>query len=217
MSSRITILDQRSKILFLVFMIWTIIGVGFLRDDNRVLDSSCSTKSDPIYNLAFKIIVFHVALIAFYFLPCNSLLLTCILPNSIASGLSRVATKPMIDKLGSMPMTEGMFGDDPDEATCAICLGDYGPQETIRFLPCQHHFHLECVDQWLLTDKGCPLCKHDIDKPMENERRTHGINLLQIASIARHGEEGASSSTYNGNTGSNVTAAAVDGFRVVIV
>lgn len=51
-------------------------------------------------------------------------------------------------------MTEGMFGGDLEEATCAICLGDYRTDETIRFLPCQHHFHLECVDQWLITDKS---------------------------------------------------------------
>lgn len=60
----------------------------------------------------------------------------------------------MIDSLGSMLMTEGMFGGDLEEATCAICLGDYRTDETIRFLPCQHHFHLECVDQWLMTDKS---------------------------------------------------------------
>ncbi|KAF9365655.1 hypothetical protein BGX34_009086 [Mortierella sp. NVP85] len=69
-----------------------------------------------------------------------------------------------------MPMTEGMFGGDPEEAICAICLGDYSLNEIIRFLPCQHHFHLDCVDQWLLTDKSCPLCKHDIDKPIKLER-----------------------------------------------
>lgn len=60
----------------------------------------------------------------------------------------------MIDKLGSTSMVEGMFGGDAEEATCAICLGDYKPGETIRFLPCQHHFHRECVDQWLATDKS---------------------------------------------------------------
>lgn len=81
-------------------------------------------------------------------------MLTRVLPNSVTSGMTRTATKPMIDNLGSMPMTEGMFGGDPEEATCAICLGDYRTDETIRFLPCQHHFHLECVDQWLMTDKS---------------------------------------------------------------
>jgi len=77
-------------------------------------------------------------------------------------------------------MTEGLFGTDPEEATCAICLGDYAVDETIRFLPCQHHFHQECVDQWLLTDKSCPLCKHDIDKPLEAERAAQVNSRIQL-------------------------------------
>ncbi|KAF9969491.1 hypothetical protein BGZ73_008138, partial [Actinomortierella ambigua] len=126
-------------------------------------------SEDPVYSLSFKIIIFHLAMIGFYFLPCSSLFLQRILPASVSSELSRTATKPMIELLDSRPMTEGMFGEDPEEATCAICLGDYQAKEPIRFLPCQHHFHQECVDQWLLTDKSCPLCKHDIDRPMLTE------------------------------------------------
>ncbi|KAF9930314.1 hypothetical protein FBU30_000660 [Linnemannia zychae] len=80
--------------------------------------------------LAFKIVVIHTSIIGFYFLPCNSILLTQVLPTSISSGLTRTATKPMIDKLGSTPMVEGMFGGDTEEATCAICLGDYKPNES---------------------------------------------------------------------------------------
>ncbi|KAG0338722.1 hypothetical protein BG004_007104 [Podila humilis] len=135
MSTRMTLVDQRSKVLMLVFMLWTIIGVGFLGADGSSQDSSCVASDDPVYNLAFKVIVFHVSMIGLYFLPCGSYILSRVLPNSISSGMTRTATKPMIDNLGSMPMTAGMFGGDPEEATCAICLGDYRPEETIRFLP----------------------------------------------------------------------------------
>ncbi|KAK3814093.1 MAG: hypothetical protein J3Q66DRAFT_402671 [Benniella sp.] len=170
-SNRVTSMDQRSKVLLLVFMIWTIIGVGILGADSNSRDPTCGLPmSDPVYALSFKIIVFHVWLIGLYFMPCSTFVVTHTLQPSITTSLSRTATKPMIDKLGSMPMTEGMFGGDPEEAICAICLGDYSLNEIIRFLPCQHHFHLDCVDQWLLTDKSCPLCKHDIDKPVKLER-----------------------------------------------
>ncbi|KAF8937262.1 hypothetical protein BGZ47_009119 [Haplosporangium gracile] len=153
-SSRTNVMDQRARIMLLVFMIWTVIGVGFLGSDSSSSQDPCSTTNDLIYSLSFKIIIFHVSVIGFYFLPCNSLLLARVFPNPASSGMTRTATKPMIDKLGSTPMVEGMFGGDAEEATCAICLGDYKPDEIIRFLPCQHHFHLECVDQWLATDKS---------------------------------------------------------------
>ncbi|KAG0222171.1 hypothetical protein BGW42_006814 [Actinomortierella wolfii] len=150
-SSRLAFLDQRSRVLMIVFMIWTVLGVGFLSGNGR---STCPRSEDPVYGLSFRIIVFHLSMISFYFLPCSSLALQRILPVSVSSELSRTATKPMLESLDSRPMVVGMFGEDPEEATCAICLGDYQPKEPIRFLPCQHHFHLECVDQWLLTDKS---------------------------------------------------------------
>ncbi|KAF9148302.1 hypothetical protein BG015_009978 [Linnemannia schmuckeri] len=227
-SSRTNAMEQRTRIMLLVFMIWTVIGVGFLGSDSSSSQDPCSTTNDPIYSLSFKIIIFHVSVIGFYFLPCSSLLLTRVLPISMPSGLTRTATKLMIDKLGSTPMVEGMFGGDAEEATCAICLGDYKPNETIRFLPCQHHFHLECVDQWLATDKSCPLCKHDIDKPLDihNSRRnatahtssnTHINNSNNNASEehTHHNNAGPSHSNNNSSTSGNNVG--MDGFQVIVV
>ncbi|KAF9986989.1 hypothetical protein BGZ75_001174 [Mortierella antarctica] len=215
MSSRIAMLDQRSRILLLVCMIWTVIGVGFLGKASNTQESTCGSANDPVYSLAFKIIIFHASLIGFYFLPCSSFMLTQLLPASISSGMNRMATKPMIAKLGSVHMTEGMFGDDPEEATCAICLGDYRPDETIRLLPCQHHFHLECVDQWLLTDKSCPLCKHDIDKPLENERTMHASKRFQVIDTTRRDSEGNINGTTT--TGGGTTTTHVNGIQIIVL
>eukprot|EP00170_Pyropia_yezoensis_P006790 contig_27666_g6812 len=59
--------------------------------------------------------------------------------------------------------TSGAAEEEEDEATCVICLCEYVTGELVTFLPCRHHFHKKCIDEWLATDKSCPLCKQDID------------------------------------------------------
>ena len=47
--------------------------------------------------------------------------------------------------------------------SCAVCLGDYEDGEMIRQLPdCHHHFHMECIDQWLATHTTCPMCRRSL-------------------------------------------------------
>lgn len=46
---------------------------------------------------------------------------------------------------------------------CTICLSEFEEEEDVRRLPCMHLFHIECVDQWLATNKRCPICRVDIE------------------------------------------------------
>eukprot|EP01080_Neovahlkampfia_damariscottae_P004785 gene4785-8371_t len=41
---------------------------------------------------------------------------------------------------------------------CSICLEEFKWNEMIRILPCNHEFHSECIDYWLLEKSNkCPL------------------------------------------------------------
>lgn len=48
--------------------------------------------------------------------------------------------------------------------TCPICLDDFIPNTTIvRSLPCQHIYHPECIDPFLLRNSSlCPVCKSKV-------------------------------------------------------
>ncbi|PRQ53876.1 putative transcription factor C2H2 family [Rosa chinensis] len=48
--------------------------------------------------------------------------------------------------------------------TCAICIKDFVEcvDELITSLPCAHHYHVDCIVQWLKRDHTCPLCRYQM-------------------------------------------------------
>lgn len=58
--------------------------------------------------------------------------------------------------------------DEQGHLGCSICTEDFNKGEEVRVLPCNHKFHPECVDPWLLNVSGtCPLCRIDLRPPEE--------------------------------------------------
>lgn len=56
---------------------------------------------------------------------------------------------------------------------CSICTEDFEKGQDIRVLPCNHKFHPDCVDPWLLNVSGtCPLCRVDLRPTKTNESGT---------------------------------------------
>jgi len=49
---------------------------------------------------------------------------------------------------------------------CAVCLCEFLEQDKLRLLPtCNHAFHIECIDTWLLSNSTCPLCRGTLYSP----------------------------------------------------
>ena len=46
-----------------------------------------------------------------------------------------------------------------NESNCGICRDDFQDGETVKVLKCQHLFHRECLGQWLISNKKCPICE----------------------------------------------------------
>ncbi|KAJ0240490.1 E3 ubiquitin protein ligase RIE1 [Hirschfeldia incana] len=49
-----------------------------------------------------------------------------------------------------------------EDADCCICLSSYEDGAELHTLPCNHHFHSNCIVRWLKMRATCPLCKHNI-------------------------------------------------------
>ena len=71
-------------------------------------------------------------------------------------------------------------GEENDFEKCTICLSDFGEEEDVRRLPCMHLFHIECVDQWLPTNKRCPICRVDIEHKGEQQQQPVCEVVLQV-------------------------------------
>ena len=76
----------------------------------------------------------------------------------------RLAALPTSQFVASSTAEEG------EKAECALCLSEYQDGDTLRHLPCGHHYHLQCVDAWLLDrqrgkTRTCPLCKNNPLRP----------------------------------------------------
>merc|ERR1711865_138519 len=64
---------------------------------------------------------------------------------------------------------------DPDskyqQDSCVICLCEFENGDNLMVLPCQHEFHTECINPWLLKKSSkCPICKTScMPKPVVSE------------------------------------------------
>jgi len=46
---------------------------------------------------------------------------------------------------------------------CVICMGEFVMGDLLRYLPCMHTYHKECIDDWLMRSFTCPSCMEPVD------------------------------------------------------
>jgi len=144
------------------WFIWFLLGIIW------TFTNSCSESAPHLVKLCVALVFIQISLFCLITFccccTCCGLLyqIALVAENRAPSG----ASKKMIQSLKSKTFQANDV--QKDDASCAICLSEYEENELIRYLPCKHHFHSICVDEWLQINKSCPLCKHLIDENMQN-------------------------------------------------
>ncbi len=46
---------------------------------------------------------------------------------------------------------------------CLVCYQEFVIDDKIRKLPCEHYYHSECIDKWIISrSRVCPLCRKPV-------------------------------------------------------
>jgi len=90
------------------------------------------------------------------------LCLPCILRSRPKSW--KAATQKEINKLRVLRFNAEDFEENGFQKECAICIEDFEDDAEVRQLKCDHIFHKECVDSWLLMNGTCPTCRERVNR-----------------------------------------------------
>ncbi|XP_028782514.1 putative RING-H2 finger protein ATL69 [Neltuma alba] len=95
--------------------------------------------------------------------------------------------KPTIEGYPKIVLGESRRLPRPNGGPCAICLGEYVKNDTVRCVPeCNHCFHVGCLDEWLRLSATCPLCRSSpAPSPVPTPVATPLSELVPLASHAR--------------------------------
>ena len=88
----------------------------------------------------------------------------------------KTVSENVLDKLKTEKINADLFEKVKDES-CGICLDSYLLQQEIKYLPCGHFFHLECINNWLKNQSThCPLDKIPVDGSQRSVSVANDIN-----------------------------------------
>eukprot|EP00088_Acartia_fossae_P010235 TRINITY_DN15083_c0_g2_i2.p1 TRINITY_DN15083_c0_g2~~TRINITY_DN15083_c0_g2_i2.p1 ORF type:complete len:155 (+),score=19.44 TRINITY_DN15083_c0_g2_i2:266-730(+) len=57
----------------------------------------------------------------------------------------------------------GTFDGCKKNRECVICMIEFNIGDAIRYLPCMHTYHTDCIDDWLMRSFTCPSCMEPVD------------------------------------------------------
>lgn len=86
-------------------------------------------------------------------------------PRSDAQDFTYEELLELGEEIGSVPtgLTYEEIQQIPstysETENCSICLTTVNQG---KILPCFHSFHSECIDQWLVSKRTCPVCLHEV-------------------------------------------------------
>jgi E3 ubiquitin-protein ligase RNF38/44 len=154
-----------NKILNFLWFAWFVVGMVWTFQ--ALAEDKCTSTAPYLFRMCFSLMIIQIIILSLGVLFCCCscvVLILRVVVNPVDRGSApRGASSELINSLPTKRFKDGVV--KKEDASCAICLSDYEADEVVRFLPCGHHYHRNCVDKWLVTNKACPFCKRNVDEP----------------------------------------------------
>ena len=84
------------------------------------------------------------------------------------------ASKDSVEKLKKIKINEEKMKEFGIENSCAVCKDEFNIGEECLLMPCEHHFHENCLIPWLKERNSCPICRYELptdDKDFEEMKK----------------------------------------------
>ena len=91
------------------------------------------------------------------------------------------ASQSAVDKLTKCNITEKKLEEFGFENTCSVCKEEFVLSEEFLLMPCNHHFHKDCLIPWLKERNSCPVCRYELptdDEDFERRKKEKEIQKL---------------------------------------
>jgi E3 ubiquitin-protein ligase RNF13 len=169
--------------IYAVFVSWLsgelLLGVVGDRDTTCTIQPAFENTAWSIMAVSFiSILAVSAVLTTFFFVRHHRL------RNGGTPLLSREPSGMSATEVKALPtlVFQGPGNGSGTTETCAICLEDYEIGEKLRLLPCNHEFHVLCIDQWLMARRSfCPVCKRDARTKLSEPAVSETTPLLAAA------------------------------------
>lgn len=89
------------------------------------------------------------------------------------------ASKKAIEELVTFEVNVRKIKEFGIENSCAVCKEIYELKQHCIQMPCQHHFHKDCLLPWLKERNSCPVCRKELltdDEDYEKKKKKENNN-----------------------------------------
>jgi len=160
-----------SRLLNLFWIIWAFVGIV-----RTFQAKSCAQFIPAVYTLCLILAIVNCIIVGLPLLVCclsipGGAIAYYFYPRVFGVEPIRKASPRLIKKVTTVTKFTADCGIAAEDACCAICLCEYVEGDELRSLNCNHHFHSECVTDWLMLNKLCPFCKTEIDKKPDKSKQ----------------------------------------------